>query len=957
MQTKSRCSFVQRRSILIGGIAALMLFTATVNADPIFVPFPQTACTIPNPIPAGDSAALIDAINCANSTPAADVINLTNSTYEFTSGISTSLGSSALPEIVSAATGGSLTVNGSGAIFSRPSASTGFRFFSINNGANVTLNNLTLNNGFSSTNGGAVVNGGTLTINGVFFQNNTAAASGGAIFTSFATVNINNSRLSGNTTQRGAGGALSVGITFGNVVTVTNSVFTGNSSPTDGGAIWNANVLIVNNSTLSGNTAARGGNLFNGRSNSVSVANTILTNGGSGGDCFNNSGTINMSYSLVTAGLGCVTGTNIANLTGSPGLGSDLIPTAGSPVINSGDPAFTSAGTDVRGDARVQGGRVDMGAYETGLTPTVTISAADANAAEPGIDTASVTITRTNLGVLSVTLSPGGSASSGDYALSALTPATINGTTVTIPAGSTSASVIITPVDDQIAEPGGETLNLTITDGVDYDPGTPNTASANIADDDNAGVSVTATDGSNDVVEGGATDTFSIVLTTQPSADVVVTLTGTQVTTTPTAVTFTAGNWSQTQEVTITAIDDPSIEGAHIGSVSFSLGGASEYVGLTITPLDVNITDNDSANVIVIPMDGLETTEAGGTADFTLALTSSPNAEVVITMISSTPTEGTVSPDTVTFDATNWDQPQTVTITGVDDLLDDGDTAYTITSTAVSTDLNFNGITIPSVSATNLDDDTAGIILTPAAFDLQEGMTGSYTIQLATLPNVVPITVLVEFPADQLEVDGQTTPFTLTFTDTTPQTLSFRVLVTFDINTTREITITHTVTESSALEYPVGVSQALTLSILDFPPPPPVPLCEDHNFDEGGVVRSSTSDALGYAINCRVLYQNGAPTTWLGQDLYSEANLGIPLSALGVQQAIDIFSPPGMTYFEGGAVFCLRGQGTLIWLAASGMPRHPEIIGSYTVPEFPGFTCTTLFEPGTLILVTDNPTE
>ena len=116
------------------------------------------------------------------------------------------------------------------------------------------------------------------------------------------------------------------------------------------------------------------------------------------------------------------------------------------------------------------------------------------------------------------------------------------------------------------------------------------------------------------------------------------------------------------------------------------------------------------------------------------------------------------------------------------------------------------------------------------------------------------------------------------------------------------------------------------------------------------------SDALGYAINCRVLYQNGASTTWLGYDLYSSGNLGVPgLMELGVQQAIDIFSPSGVTYFQGGAVFCLRGSGPLIWLAASGVPRHAEIIGSYTVPDFPGFTCATLFEPGTLVLLSQAP--
>ncbi|MFN8378212.1 MAG: hypothetical protein U0452_06025 [Anaerolineae bacterium] len=38
---------------------------------------------------------------------------------------------------------------------------------------------------------------------------------------------------------------------------------------------------------------------------------------------------------------------------------------------------------------------------------------------------------------------------------------------------------------------------------------------------------------------------------------------------------------------------------------------------------------------------------------------------------------------------------------------------------------------------------------------------------------------------------------------------------------------------------------------------------------------------------------------------------------------------------------------------AKGRSRHVEIKGSTTVPDFPGFTCATLFEPGTLVLVSD----
>ncbi len=141
-----------------------------------------------------------------------------------------------------------------------------------------------------------------------------------------------------------------------------------------------------------------------------------------------------------------------------------------------------------------------------------------------------------------------------------------------------------------------------------------------------------------------------------------------------------------------------------------------------------------------------------------------------------------------------------------------------------------------------------------------------------------------------------------------------------------------------------------------YPPPPTLMYAEDVNFQESSVVMTGIAEHLVDRIVVRVLYEHGVPTQWLGPNLYNIENIGIAgLEQLGIQQAIDFFSPVGLNYFEGGAVFCLQGTGPLIWLAASQMPRHAEIIGSYTVPEFEGFTCATLFEPGTLVLVTDQP--
>jgi hypothetical protein len=140
------------------------------------------------------------------------------------------------------------------------------------------------------------------------------------------------------------------------------------------------------------------------------------------------------------------------------------------------------------------------------------------------------------------------------------------------------------------------------------------------------------------------------------------------------------------------------------------------------------------------------------------------------------------------------------------------------------------------------------------------------------------------------------------------------------------------------------------------PPPPSTPICEDQNFDNSGVLRASVRDGLDYAVYCRLLYQNGTPVQWTGSDLYSTGSIGNQgVIDLGVQHAVDVFSPVGMTSFDSGIEICLRGSGTLIFLAARNAPRVAEVSSSHSLDAFPGFVCTTLFEPGTLALVHDEP--
>jgi hypothetical protein len=115
-----------------------------------------------------------------------------------------------------------------------------------------------------------------------------------------------------------------------------------------------------------------------------------------------------------------------------------------------------------------------------------------------------------------------------------------------------------------------------------------------------------------------------------------------------------------------------------------------------------------AGGVSVNPTTGLVTTEAGGTATFTVVLKSPPVADVTIAMSSSDGSEGTVGPAVLTFTAGNWNTPQTVTVTGVDDSLCDHNVAYTIlTAAARSADAGYNNRDPANVTVTNSDNDCA----------------------------------------------------------------------------------------------------------------------------------------------------------------------------------------------------------------------------------------------------------
>jgi hypothetical protein len=116
------------------------------------------------------------------------------------------------------------------------------------------------------------------------------------------------------------------------------------------------------------------------------------------------------------------------------------------------------------------------------------------------------------------------------------------------------------------------------------------------------------------------------------------------------------------------------------------------------------------------------TVEGGATDTFTVKLSGPPSSNVTVTM-SSTPTglAGFI-PATLTFTPTNWNVPQQVTVSSVDDLIVNAP-PYTIKFAFQSSDSFFQGAAASTLSATHTDNEAAGLSIGPA--DVQEPVSGT----------------------------------------------------------------------------------------------------------------------------------------------------------------------------------------------------------------------------------------
>jgi hypothetical protein len=215
---------------------------------------------------------------------------------------------------------------------------------------------------------------------------------------------------------------------------------------------------------------------------------------------------------------------------------------------------------------------------------TVTISATDAIATEPGTDTGTFTISRTGstAAALTVNLAIAGTATSGaDY---------VNiSNTVVIPAGAATVAVPVIPVDDTIPEPV-ETVIATLLPGI-YTIGASATATVSIFDDEPI-VSVIAS--TPDAAEPSTPGAFTVTRTGAPTRALTVMLSasgtgtgGADYTALPASVVIPVG--AASVEIPVAPLSDTLAEGSE--TVIVTLATASDYTLGTPASATVTIAD------------------------------------------------------------------------------------------------------------------------------------------------------------------------------------------------------------------------------------------------------------------------------------------------------------------------------------------------------------------------------
>lgn len=267
--------------------------------------------------------------------------------------------------------------------------------------------------------------------------------------------------------------------------------------------------------------------------------------------------------------------------------------------------------------------------------------------------------------------------------------------------------------------------------------------SATNADDDTAGVDVSAPSNGGKTNEAGGAVTFTVRLRSRPTADVTLAVTSSAVTegtTDVASLVFSPTDWSTPKTVTVSGKDDAVADGDRAYEVTLAkpVSADATYAALAATKVALLNEDDDAPGLLVSSPSPAHTTEAGGAASFTVRLRSQPTADVTVNVASNAPGEGVPSVAALVFTAATYATPQTVTVAGVDDDVDDDDRSYVVAVGPLeSADALYAAVPKIDVALVNRDDDVAGVLVStpvPGATTTEAGGQASFTVRLASRP-------------------------------------------------------------------------------------------------------------------------------------------------------------------------------------------------------------------------------
>ena len=386
-------------------------------------------------------------------------------------------------------------------------------------------------------------------------------------------------------------------------------------------------------------------------------------------------------------------------------------------------------------------------------------------------------------------------------------------------------AVTVAAVHDDDALDDSATVTHGVSGGGYTDVSAPDLG-VTVDDDETLGVVISPTA---IAVQAGGSNTYSVVLGSQPAGDVTVTVTGQAGTdleltglSPANTLTFSTGNWNAEQEVTVGAAGDA---GAAEVTLSHGVSSADDPEYAAAAAPDVAVSVLEAPDTILIQL-GVTTSDQelevpeGGSNTYTMVLSHQPTDDVTVTVNNPTDNlEVTATPRSLTFSTENWNEPQAVTVAAVhdDDALDDSATVTHGVSGGGYTD-----VSAPDLGVTVDDDETLGVVISPTAIAVQAGGSNTYTVVLGSRPaGDVTVTVTGQAGTD-LELTGLSPANTLTFsTGNWHAEQEVTVGAAGDAGAA-EVTLSHGVSSADDPEYAALDADDVVVTVIPMTPDTPI---------------------------------------------------------------------------------------------------------------------------------------